>query len=167
MVNDRGAVGNRLDHTTDDFSGIYLKSSVGEKFMHWIALVALLALVEYMAFVFLVAAARGRYKVAAPAMTGHPVFERTLRVQANTLELLVVYLPALWLFGLFFSPQWGAGIGALFLLGRALYAWGYIRAAEKRELGAMLSFASLGLLLLGAGAGILRMLTLVLKGNGG
>ncbi len=134
--------------------------------MHWIALVAVLALIEYMLFVFMVAGARGRYKVHAPAITGHPVFERTLRVQQNTLELLVVFLPALWMFGLFLSPPWGAGLGALFILGRALYAWGYIRAPEKRELGAMVSFAAVGLLLLGALAGVLRMLTLILKGAG-
>ena len=133
--------------------------------MHWIALVVMLALAEYMVFVFMVAGARGRYKVNAPAVTGHPTFERTLRVQQNTLELLVAFLPSLWLFGLFLSPPWGAGIGGLFILGRAFYAWGYIRAPEKRELGAIVSFAAVGLLMLGAGLGVLRVLVLILKGS--
>lgn len=133
--------------------------------MHWIALVVVLTLAEYMVFVFLVAGARGRYKVQAPAITGHPVFERTLRVQQNTLELLVVFLPALWLFGTFLSPQWGAGIGALFILGRGVYAVGYIGAPEKREVGAVISFAAVGILLLGAFAGVLRLLVLVLNGS--
>ena len=132
--------------------------------MHWIALTVVLALIEYMVFVLLVAKARGQYKVEAPAIIGHPVFERTLRVQQNTLELLVVFLPALWLFGLFLRPSWGAVLGAVFIAGRALYAWGYIRAPEKRELGAIVSFAAVGLLLLGALVGVLRMLTLILKG---
>ncbi len=133
--------------------------------MHWIALVVVLALAEYMIFVFLVAGARGRYKVQAPAITGHPVFERVLRVQHNTLELLIVFLPSLWLFGLFLSPPWGAIFGGIFILGRALYAWGYIRAPERRELGAILSFGAVGVLLVGAGLGVLRMLTLILKGG--
>ena len=133
--------------------------------MPWIALVVVLTLAEYMVFVCLVAVARGRYKVQAPAITGHPVFERTLRVQHNTLELLVVFLPALWLFGLFLNPPWGAGLGALFILGRALYAWGYIRAPEKRELGALVSFAAVGALLVGAGVGVLRMLVFIHKGG--
>ncbi len=66
--------------------------------------------------------ARARYKVAAPATTGHPDFERTFRVHYNTLELLVAFIPSIWLFGLYLNPRWGAIIGAVFLVGRALYA---------------------------------------------
>jgi glutathione S-transferase len=124
----------------------------------WIALVVLLALFEFMAFGFLVGSARARYKVAAPATSGHPAFERTFRVHYNTLEMLVVFLPSIWLFGMYLNPRWGAIIGAIFVLGRALYAIGYIRAPEKRELGALLSFASLAVLLLGALYGVIRAL---------
>src|SRR5665213_2113448 len=126
--------------------------------MLWIALVVLLALLEYLVFGSLVGAARGRYKIAAPATVGHPVFERTFRVHYNTLEMLVVFIPSIWLFGMYLNPRWGAIIGAVFLLGRALYAVGYIRAPEKRELGAMLSFASLAVLLVGALYGVIRAL---------
>jgi glutathione S-transferase len=126
--------------------------------MLWIALVVLLALFEFMVFGFLVGGARARYKVSAPATSGHPVFERTFRVHYNTLEMLVVFIPSIWLFGMYLNPRWGAIIGAVFLLGRALYAVGYIRAPEKRELGAMLSFASLAVLLVGALYGVIRAL---------
>jgi uncharacterized membrane protein YecN with MAPEG domain len=126
--------------------------------MLWIALVILLALLEYVVFGFLVGGARARYKVAAPATSGHPDFERTFRVHYNTLELLVVFIPAIWLFGLYLNPRWGALIGVVFLVGRALYAVGYIRAAEKRELGATLSFASVAVLLFGALFGVIRVL---------
>ncbi len=126
--------------------------------MLWIALVILLALLEYMVFGFLVGGARARYKIAAPATTGHPHFERTFRVHYNTLELLVVFIPAIWLFGLYLNPRWGALIGAVFLVGRALYAVGYIRAPEKREIGATLSFASVAVLLFGALFGVIRVL---------
>jgi uncharacterized membrane protein YecN with MAPEG domain len=129
--------------------------------MLWIALVILLALLEYMVFGFLVGGARARYKISAPATTGHPDFERTFRVHYNTLELLVAFIPAIWLFGLYLNPRWGAIIGAVFLVGRALYAVGYIRAPEKREIGAMLSFASVAVLLFGALFGVIRVLWIV------
>jgi glutathione S-transferase len=129
--------------------------------MLWIALVILLALLEYMVFGFLVGGARARYKIAAPATSGHPEFERTFRVHYNTLELLVVFIPAIWLFGLYLNPRWGAIIGAVFLVGRALYAVGYIRAPEKREIGATLSFASVAVLLFGALFGVIRVLWIV------
>jgi glutathione S-transferase len=124
----------------------------------WIALVVLLSLLEFMVFGMLVGSARARYKIAAPATTGHPVFERTFRVHYNTLEILVVFIPSLWLFGMYLNPRWGAIIGAVFLVGRALYAAGYIRAPEKREIGAMMSFAAVSVLLIGAVFGVVRAL---------
>ncbi|HEV2704056.1 MAG TPA: MAPEG family protein, partial [Steroidobacteraceae bacterium] len=120
--------------------------------------VILAALLEYMIFGFLVGGARARYKIAAPATTGHPDFERTFRVHYNTLEMLVVFVPAIWLFGMYLNPRWGAIIGVVFVVGRALYAIGYLRAPEKREIGAMLSFASLSVLLVGAVIGVVRAL---------
>jgi glutathione S-transferase len=129
--------------------------------MLWTALVILAALIEYMVFGFLVGGARARYKIAAPATSGHPDFERTFRVHYNTLEMLVVFVPAIWLFGMYLNPRWGAIIGVVFVVGRALYAIGYTRAAEKREMGAMLSFASLAVLLGGAVFGVVRALWVV------
>jgi glutathione S-transferase len=129
--------------------------------MLWTALVILFALIEYMVFGFLVGGARARYKISAPATSGHPEFERTFRVHYNTLEMLVVFIPAIWLFGMYLNPRWGAIIGAVFVVGRALYAIGYIRAPEKREVGAMLSFACLAVLLVGAVFGVVRALWIV------
>ena len=126
--------------------------------MLWIALVVLLSLLEFMVFGMLVGGARARYKIEAPATSGHPIFERTFRVHYNTLELLVVFIPAIWLFGMYLNPRWGAIIGVVFLVGRALYAAGYIRAPEKREIGAMLSFGSVAVLLVGAIFGVVRSL---------
>ena len=126
--------------------------------MLWIALVILLALLEFMVFGFLVGGARKRYNIPAPATHGHADFERTFRVHYNTLELLVVFIPSIWLFGLYLNPRWGAIIGVVFLIGRALYAVGYIRAAEKREIGATLSFLSVAVLLFGALFGVIRVL---------
>ena len=129
--------------------------------MLWIALVILVAVAEYTVFGFLVGSARARYSIAAPATVGHPEFERTFRVHYNTLELLVAFIPSIWLFGMYLNPRWGAIIGAVFIVGRALYAIGYIRAPEKREVGAMLSFASVAVLLVGALFGVVRALWIV------
>jgi uncharacterized MAPEG superfamily protein len=68
-------------------------------------------------------------------VTGNPDFERVLRVQQNTLEQMILFLPSLWLFSQFISPIVGAGIGAVWIIGRILFAWGYYQAAEKRSMG--------------------------------
>jgi glutathione S-transferase len=121
-----------------------------------VALVILLALVEYMVLGMLVARARAKYGVKAPAISGPEGFDRTFRVQQNTLEGLVIFLPGLWLFGLYVSPTWSAGLGLLGIVGRALYAVGYIKAAEKREVGAGIVGIVNIVLVIGALIGIIR-----------
>ena len=84
------------------------------------AIVTMLALLEYMFFAFQVGTSRAKYGVTAPATSGHPEWDRMFRVQQNTLEQLIVFLPALWTFSYFVSPMIGAGIGAVFLVGRPI-----------------------------------------------
>jgi uncharacterized membrane protein YecN with MAPEG domain len=121
-----------------------------------IAIVMLIAILEYLVFLMLVGQARGRFKVVAPAVSGHPDFERYFRVQQNTLEVLVPFLPALWLFARYADATWGASLGAIFVIGRAWYAYGYIQDASRRGAGFGLSFLALITLVLGgiAGAGL-------------
>jgi glutathione S-transferase len=126
--------------------------------MELVFAVILLALVEYIVFTGLVGRARGKYKVPAPAMTGHPDFERANRVHQNTLESLIVFIPALWIFGLYLSPFWGAALGVLFIIARAIYAVGYLRAAEKRGPGAGLTGLVNIALVVGALVGVVRAL---------
>ncbi|TFG98693.1 MAG: MAPEG family protein [Myxococcales bacterium] len=123
--------------------------------MEWIAIVTILALVEFIWFGIRVGAARGKYEIKAPATTGHDIFERHYRVQHNTLEQLVVFLPALWLFGSYVSGGIGALIGVVFLVGRALYAFAYVEDPAKRSTGFMLTFVPTALLLLGGLGGAL------------
>jgi glutathione S-transferase len=123
------------------------------------SLVTSLALVVYLVITLNVGRARFKHKVQPPIMTGAPEFERVLRVQQNTLEQLVLFLPALWLFAIYVSPVWGSGIGVLWIVGRIAYAWGYYQAAEKRGPGFGISFLAVVTLLLGGLIGI--MLTLV------
>lgn len=123
--------------------------------MHLVALVGLLALLQYLVFGMLVGRARGKYGVKAPAITGHEVFERYFRVQQNTLELLVVFLPALWLFALYVSATWAAILGATYLVGRVLYLRSYVADPAKREIGFGLSFLPIVALVIGALIGVL------------
>lgn len=107
--------------------------------MPWIELVTLGALLEYFAFAVLVSRARARHGVMAPAITGHAGFERAYRVQMNTLEMLILFLPLLWLASRYWSTPWTAAIGAVFLIGRLLYARAYVRDPAQRSLGFGLS----------------------------
>ncbi len=116
--------------------------------------VTVLTLIVYWAITINVGRARMKYKVPVPQTSGDPDFERVFRVQQNTLEQLVLFLPSLWLFSLFVSPIWGAGIGIFWIIGRILYAWGYYRAAEKRLPGFGINFLSLLVLLVGSLVGI-------------
>src|SRR5580658_7566921 len=102
-------------------------------------LVIVLALLQYLFFGMLVSRARTRSGVKAPAVTRDPIFERYLRVQMNTLELLVIFLPALWIASAYIAMHWIAALGAVYLVGRFLYLRGYVRAPEKRSLGFGLS----------------------------
>lgn len=124
--------------------------------MPWIDLITFLALVQYLVFGTLVARARGQYGVRAPATTGNELFERHYRVQMNTLELLVVFVPALWMAARHWSPEAMAAIGAVYLVGRVVYQRAYTRAPSQRTLGFMLSMGPVSVLLAAALAGMVR-----------
>jgi glutathione S-transferase len=124
----------------------------------WTSLVTTFTLLVYFVLTINVGRARAKYKVPVPQMSGEPNFERVLRVQQNTLEQMVFFLPALWLFSFYVNPLWGAGIGAVWVLGRIIYAWGYYQAAEKRGIGFAIGSMSGIVLLLGAIAGIIQSL---------
>jgi glutathione S-transferase len=98
-----------------------------------------------------VAQMRGRHKIAAPAVTGNPEFERAYRVQVNTLEQFVMFLPLLWLATAYFQPlAWlPAVFGLVWVIGRFVYLQGYMAAAEKRSTGFLISLvATAGLFIL-------------------
>lgn len=126
--------------------------------MDLVALVILLAILEYIVLVGLVGYARGKYGIRAPATTGHEAFERTFRVQQNTLEGLVVFLPGLWLFGQYLNPTWAAWLGIVGIVARAIYAVGYMKAADKRGFGAgILGIVNITLVV-GALVGVIKSL---------
>jgi uncharacterized membrane protein YecN with MAPEG domain len=127
--------------------------------MALVAAVILLALIEFIVFSLLVGRARIRCNVQAPAITGHPIFERYFRVQQNTLEQLMVFVPSVWLFGLYVSTLWAAVLGVVFIAGRALYLTGYVADPRKRSAGFGLSFLPNVILVIGALVGAILSLT--------
>ncbi len=124
----------------------------------WTSLVTALTMLVYLVITINVGRARAKYNVLPPQMTGDPNFERVLRVQQNTLEQMVFFLPVLWLFSFYVNPLWGALLGAVWLIGRIVYAWGYYQAASKRTIGFGISSISSMVLLLGSLIGIILFL---------
>ena len=117
--------------------------------MDLVALVLALALLQYIVFAVLVGRARGTYGVKAPAVTGHEVFERYFRVQQNTLELLVIFVPALWLLGQYVSATWASILGAVYLVGRVLYLKSYVADPARRGAGFGLSMLPIMAMVIG------------------
>jgi len=122
------------------------------------ALVTCLALLFYFYTSVAVSRARVTYGVKAPAITGHPDFERVFRVQMNTLEWLPIFLPSLWLFALYISDPIAALLGLVWIAGRMLYLTGYARAADKRGTGFAIQTLAATALWLGAIGAILSRL---------
>ncbi len=123
--------------------------------MELVAFVIALALIECFVFGLLVGRARGRFGIAAPAMTGHPDFERINRVHQNSLEQLVLFVPAVWIFATTVDARVAAALGVVFVIGRLVYARGYIQEASKRSAGTAISGLAQLVLLLGAAIGSL------------
>ncbi len=126
---------------------------------HYTALVTVLVVVLYFYTGLLVAKARAKYGVKAPATTGNADFERVFRVQQNTLEWMPIFLPSLWLFAIYISDAVAALLGLVWIAGRILYWTGYSQAAEKRSIGFAVQFMPAAILWAGAlGMIIWRML---------
>ena len=123
--------------------------------MELVYIVILLALILYNVLGMLVGRARAAHGVKAPAITGPEEFERTFRTHQNTLESLIVFVPAVWIFGAVVDPLWAAIVGLVYLVGRVVYARGYIGAAEKRGPGMMMSFIANVVLVLGSLIGLI------------
>jgi glutathione S-transferase len=122
--------------------------------MSWVMLVTLLALIVFFVVTINVGRARVKYGIQPPQMSGELAFERSLRVQQNTLEQLVPFLPALWIFATVVSYTYATVLGMAWVIGRILYAWGYYQAAEKRGLGFAISIMASNILIVGSLVGV-------------
>ena len=117
-------------------------------------LVAVFALTVYFWMVMKVGQARAKHEIKAPETQGPDEFMRVMRVHANTVEGLVLFLPLLWIFALLWGDMWASIVGVIYPVGRILYALGYYKDAEKRGTGFMIGFISTALLLLGCIVGL-------------
>ncbi|HEY2678429.1 MAG TPA: MAPEG family protein [Steroidobacteraceae bacterium] len=124
--------------------------------MAYVDIVTALAVLQFVVFGFKVGGARGRYGVKAPAITGNEIFERHFRVHMNTLEQLVVFLPGIYLFARYFNPLVAAALGVVYLVGRELYAFTYVKDPAKRDVGYGMTFLPMMILVAGGLIGAIR-----------
>ena len=117
--------------------------------MPYVLIVVSLALLQFMVFGIAVGRARYKYHCPAPATAGNEMFERYFRGQMNTLEQLIIFLPAIFLFAQQVSALWAAGLGAVYLVGRTLYFVGYVRDPKSRGLGFLLTMIANTVLVVG------------------
>ena len=122
--------------------------------MELVTIVIALALIEYAIFGMLVGWARGKYGVDAPAISGNPIFVRYYRVQQNTMEQLILFIPAMLAFSAYLSTRWALVPGIVFLVGRQLYSWEYVSKPPSRTPGMALTLLANTVLLAGALAGV-------------
>ena len=126
--------------------------------MSIVNLLIVLVLFQYIFFAMQVGKARGTYGVSAPATTGNPIFERYYRVQTNTLEVLILLLPAAWISASYWNPLFVAAMLLIYLVGRQIYFASYIKDPKQRSMGFLLTIVPIFLLLLSAAAGAVMSL---------
>ena len=108
--------------------------------MTYVALVTILILIQYIFFVMQTGMARGKDTVVAPATTGDELYERKSRVQMNTLEQLIITIPAMWICGIYFRADVAAILGLIFLVGRFIFSAAYINEPASRSKGMIIGF---------------------------
>ncbi len=121
-------------------------------------LIVLFALLQYVLFTARVGLARGKYNVNAPACEGDENFNRLFRVQQNTLEQLIVFIPASYAFSYYLSELWVLIPGMVFILGRYIYSLEYLKDPKTRTPGMALTLPANVVLVLGALFGVLKVM---------
>jgi glutathione S-transferase len=124
----------------------------------WVVIVTILSLILFFITAVRVAGARSKHGVAAPATTGHDIFDRHFRVQMNTLEQLVMYVPSLWLFALYWNQLIAAALGLVWIVGRIVYMQAYVADPKSRSMGFGITFLATAILMAGALIGAVRAL---------
>jgi len=125
---------------------------------HLPAIVVVLTVLLLFGTMWVTGHARGKYGIKAPAVTGHPAFEKALRVQMNTLESTVMFLPSLWLAAQYSAPLWAGLAGLVWVIGRVWYAVSYLQDAARRGPGFMVSMAGWAATLVLGVVGLVRVI---------
>ena len=124
------------------------------------ALATLLTILLLFATTVLTGRARAKYGIKAPATSGHPVYERAYRVQMNTIENSVLFLPTLWLAAMYGFSAWAGIAGLVWVAGRIWYALAYMKDPSKRGPGFAVGMLAFLVLLVMAAIGVCRALFL-------
>lgn len=125
--------------------------------LHLPELVILLTVLLLFAVTLMTGRARRKYAIQAPAISGHPMFERAYRIQMNTLEYTVIFLPALWLAARWDNPAAAGILGLVWLAARVWYVPAYLHNPATRGRPFVLSLLALALLILLAIWGVIRL----------
>jgi glutathione S-transferase len=121
--------------------------------------ITLLVVLLMFGLIFNVGRARGKYQVKAPAISGNEFFERAYRVQMNTIENVLMFLPALWLYAIYIGDKGAGDSGVIWLIARVWYAISYQKNPTKRGLGFLVSILVIAGLWTGAAYGIFNHYT--------
>ena len=117
--------------------------------MGYVAIVTVLILLQYFYFGLASGKARGKAGLEAPAIAGDDLYERKYRIHQNSMEQLVSFLPAMWMFSYYISPVYGAGLGVAFLAGRTIYSAAYAKDPKSRGKGFAIGFFAMLIGLIG------------------
>jgi glutathione S-transferase len=115
-----------------------------------VAIVTLLACLVCFWMSTQVSLARRKTGISAPATTGDPLLERTIRAHHNTLEWMPLFLPSIWLFAIYWNATVAAAIGVVWIIARIAYFLGYVSAAKKRARGYLIQSLAVGVLIFGS-----------------
>ncbi len=118
--------------------------------MEAVAIVTGLILIQTFLFAFQVGQARVKHGVSAPAISGADEFDRAFRVHQNSVEQLVLFIPAMWMFAFYVHELTAAGIGVLFIVSRVIYRGGYLSDPNSRSKGFGMGALLLAVLVLGS-----------------
>jgi uncharacterized membrane protein YecN with MAPEG domain len=126
--------------------------------MEYATLIVLVALLQYIWFTARVGVKRGKYHINAPACEGDENWERLFRVQQNTMEQLIVLIPACYAFAYYLSPTWVLLPGGLFIIGRFFYSAEYVKDPKTRVPGMVMTMLANVILVLGALFGVVKVM---------
>ena len=115
-----------------------------------VAVVTLLVGVMLFGMALTVARTHSKTGILAPTMSGDPRLERAIRAHMNTVEWTPIFLPAMWLFAIYWDVTWAAALGALWILARIAYFIGYLAAPQRRYPGFLVQVLVTSILLFGA-----------------
>lgn len=123
--------------------------------MELVTLLILIALAQYIYFTGRTGLTRAKYGISAPKTVGDDTWERIFRVQQNTMEQLVPFVPGMIAFAYLVSPTWALLPGSLFIIGRALYSHQYISKPDSRATGMVITMLSNVVLVVGSMVGVI------------